>query len=96
MTSEPRQEQFGSSSELLKRLQERADDLDQLSIMVVNDLPMVGPKGQGLLAKNSCGVLKTCSGESIVINRNDLEILLNDGILQRMKIPISLVPREAR
>lgn len=89
-------ERFPSSQDLIKRLQERSDDFESVSIMVTNDLPLSGPQGQMLLARDCCCIIKSCSGESILIHREEFEKLLNDGILQRLKIPISLLPREAR
>lgn len=41
-------------------------------------------------------MIKLCNGESLLIHRDELATLLNDGILQRLNIPISLLPLEAR
>jgi hypothetical protein len=90
------EERFPTSDELLKRLQEKSDDIDAVTIMVVNDMPLIGPNGETRLAKNCCCIIKTCTGESIMVHRDEFQTLLNDGILQRMKIPISLLPLEAR
>lgn len=90
------QERFSSSEALIRQLQERSDDFEGVTMMVANDLFMTGPEGQRHLAKNCCCLIKTCTGESILIHREEFETLLNDGILQRLKIPISLVPFEAR
>jgi hypothetical protein len=64
--------------------------------MVANDMLLSGPQGENRFAKNCCCVIKTCTGESIMIHRDEFQVLLNDGILQRLKIPISLLPVEAR
>ena len=90
------QERFSTSEDLLKRLQERSDDFESVKVMVVNDLPVAGPQTQKRLLTNCCCIIKTCSGESIVMHREDFQILQNDGILQRLKIPISLIPLESR
>lgn len=89
-------EQFPNSEALLRRLQEKSDNFDSVTIMVTNDLLMSKPGARGHRLTNCCGVLKTCSGESIVIHRDDLEALLNDGILHRQRIPIKLLPQLAR
>ena len=94
--SEFPQERFSTSAELLKRLQERSDDFEGVTIMVTNDMPLTGPEGQRRLAKDCCSIIKLCNGESLLIHREELETLLNDGVLQRLRIPISLLPREAR
>ena len=71
MSNEFPQEQFPTAEELLKRLQERSDDFESVSLMVPNDLPIKGPQGQLVLAKDCCGLIKTCTGESIRIHRDD-------------------------
>jgi len=94
--SEFPEEQFSTSDQLLKRLQERSDDFEGVTIMVANDMPISGPDKQRKLAIDCCCMIKLCNGGSLLIHRDELETLLNDGILQRMKIPISLLPLEAR
>ena len=90
-------EQFPTSAELLKRLQERSDDFESVTIMVVNDMSLTGPPGtKPMLAKDCCGIIRTCTGESILIHREELQTLVNEGILQRLKIPITLLPQVAR
>lgn len=90
------EEGFSSFDDVIQRLRERSDDFERVSIMVANDLPLAGPEGQTALAKNCCSLIETVSGEPVLIHREALEALLNDGILQRLKIPVSLVPFEAR
>jgi hypothetical protein len=89
-------ERFRSSADLLKRLQEGSDDFDSVTIMVSNDMPMQNAEGRVEVAADCCSMIHTCNGGSFLIHREELEALLNDGILQRMKIPIKLLPREAR
>lgn len=86
-------DQFPNSEELLRHLQERSDDFESVQLMVPNDIPVVGPNGEQRLLKECCGIIKTCNGSPIAIHREEFEKLLNDGILQRLKIPISLVPQ---
>jgi predicted RNA-binding protein associated with RNAse of E/G family len=85
-------DRFATSEELIKRLKEQADDIDGLHIVVANHLPMVTPKGDMRLVNGCCSMIKLCTGESILIHRDELQNLLNDGILSRMKVPISLAP----
>lgn len=89
-------EEFTTSEQLLRRLQERSDDFEHITVMVVNDIPIKGPQGQGRLVKNCCALIKLCNGESLVIHRDEFEVLLNEGILQRLKIPLKLLPQIAR
>jgi transcriptional regulator of aromatic amino acid metabolism len=90
--SEFPEERFGTSAELLKLLRERSDDFDRVEMMVVNDLLLTGPEGQTKIAKNCCCTIRLCNGTRLLIHRDEFETLLNDGILQRLKIPISLTP----
>jgi hypothetical protein len=85
-------DRYPSAEELLKALQERADDFEKLTIQVPNELLLTGPRGQRKIAPNICGGIKMCSGKTLFIHREDMEILLNNGILQRLKIPVVLSP----
>eukprot|EP00913_Durusdinium_trenchii_P005645 g5263.t1 len=91
--SEFPQQEFDSTEALINYLKEHTDDYDALTIMVVNDFPMSGPRGESKLARNCCGIIKTCTGESKLVHREHLEELLNDGVLQRMRVPVSLLPQ---
>lgn len=92
MPDEFREESHASAEELLKALRERSDDFDCVTIHVPADLVLRGPHGQKKLAKDVCGGIKMCNGETLLIHRDDMEVLLNDGILQRMKIRVVLSP----
>jgi hypothetical protein len=96
MSDEFSSERFSTSEDLLRRLQEKSDDFESIKLMVTNDMPLMGPNGEKRLAKDCCAIIKTCNGQSILIHRDEFEALLNDGILQRLKIPVSLIPREDR
>jgi len=82
----------GDEKSLLAFLKEKTDDVTEVQVMVVNDLPMRHHDGRAKLMENCCGVIKTCSGETIVIHRQDLAALLNDGVFSRMRIQVRLVP----
>ncbi len=90
-SSEFESEEFDSVREIIERLLEKSDDFEGLELMVVNHLPLKGPNGEPAIARNACGLIKTC-GRSIALHREDLETLINTGIFSRMKIPIRLVP----
>lgn len=78
--------------ELLRELQERSDDIDSVTIQVANGVYMKGPQGQQTYSKNAGAFIRMCDGTSRLIHRDDAAELLNDGILNRMKIPIVLLP----
>lgn len=83
---------FATAAELLRALQERSDDFERVTIAVPNELLLTGPQGQRQVAANVCGSVALCDGRTLLIHREDLELLLNDGILSRLKIPVSLAP----
>ena len=85
-------DRFPSVEELLKMLRERADDFERVTIQVPNELLLTGPEGQHKIVQNICGEIKLCSGKTLLISREDMEVLLNSGILQRLNIQIFLSP----
>lgn len=85
-------QRFETAEQLVRELRERSDDIESITIAVPKEMLLSGPRGQGQRVANICGSIRLCSGASQLIHREDLERLLNDGILARMKIPISLVP----
>ena len=85
-------DRYPSAEELLKALLERADDFEQVTIQVPKELLLSGPLGQRKIGQNICGGIKLCSGKTLFMHREDMEILLNNGILQRLKLPIVLSP----
>ncbi len=90
--SEFEQKRFSSVDALLRDLQERSDDMDSMTIQVANGIHTVGPQGERQFHPNAGGFIRLCDGSHIMIHREDAEALLNDGILQRMKIPCRLLP----
>lgn len=91
-----RNQEFATDEEMVAFVTEHIDDIDKLDIMVVNDMMLEGPNGQKLLARDRCALLKLCSGQSLMIPTEVLQKVLDQGVLQRLRIPISLTPREAR
>lgn len=90
--SEFEQERFPSVEALLRELQERSDDFESVTIQVANGIHIVGPEGQKHFCRDAGAFIRMCDGSSRIIHREDMETLLNDGVLQRMKIPVVLLP----
>lgn len=90
--SEFESERFASVDELLSMLRERSDDFTEIRIQVPKDILLRGPRGETKVAADCCGSIHLCSGKSLLIHRQDLEILVNDGLLQRLRIPVRLTP----
>jgi len=85
-------DRYLTAEELLKALQERADDFDGVTIAVPEKMLLKGPQGRRIVVENVCGSISLCNGRKLLIHREDLEILLNNGIIQRLGIPISVSP----
>src|SRR5947209_6658421 len=82
-------EDFGSSENLLKHLQERSDDIEYVTIP---QSPYIERRKDGVtLGKSVVGMLvHFVGGDKWELSPHDAEILLNDGILKRMKIRIRI------
>lgn len=86
----PEDIRFDSSEALLRYLREKSDDVDRLTIAVPEGIQFSAPNGDKLIRRNAAAVLALCSGTQLVLHRDDLEKLLNDGLLNRMKIPVNV------
>jgi hypothetical protein len=81
---------FGGSAELLRHFQEKSEDIEKAVI------PQVSPLGLSYMNQHVSNVpgvgmiLYMIDGDRQMISREDAEILLNDGILSRMKVRIEL------
>lgn len=77
----------GSTSELVKHIQEQSDDIEKV-VIPQHPYIVMQPTGEqveaGLVIHLISGRLK------IIPNKEDAEAVLNDGILNRMKIRIEL------
>lgn len=69
-----------------------SDDMESVEIRVPAEILVVGPDGRRAQVKGSCGMIRLTDGSAKLIHREEMEVLLNEGILQRMKIPVRLVP----
>jgi hypothetical protein len=84
-------EQFGDSEELLAFLKEKSDDIEKAVIPQNPTLVIVDKQTRTALMEIEVGmVLHMSNGHCKYIGPHDAEILLNDGILNRMRIRIEL------
>ena len=83
---------FGSSNELLKYLREKCDDIDSISIPIHWGVEGTQPDGSKIITKDIGAVINYCNGTHKMIHRTDAENIINDGVLQRLEIPIRLTP----
>jgi hypothetical protein len=89
MASEPTSEDFGSSAALLEFLKEKSDDIERALIPQFPTLA-VTKHGQPIMELPVGMVLHMFDGHRKFITPVDAEMLLNDGILNRMRIKIEL------
>jgi hypothetical protein len=86
MSDAPEFEDFGSSAELLKFIQERSEDIERAEILCPG--LVLTYMGQPVAPLKDFAIMLHMSDKRRMIVREDAEILLNDGILNRMKIRI--------
>jgi hypothetical protein len=80
---------FGDSQGVLRYIQEKSDDIEKVVIPLYPFGQLFDngvPTGEFL---RDIGLVVHCvQGNQILIDRADAEVILNDGILNRMKIKI--------
>lgn len=84
--------QFQSPEEMMAFLSERSDDMNGISIYVPEAMPFVGPQGQQARISGVAAILRMADGSRHLIHFADLQMLLNDGLLNRMRVPIEVTP----
>ena len=94
MDEEPENYEFATREEILAYLREHCDDIDSVVIPVQPGIDIAGPDGQRRRVMNVGAILKTCGGGRKAIHREDAAMLINDGVLQRLKIKCVLDPLE--
>ena len=86
MAKRPEDREFKSDSELLEYLREHVEDIENVVIPVQEGIDFISPSGQRDRRKRVGAWIKLRSGGSLAIHREDAAMLINDGVLQRMKI----------
>lgn len=84
---------FGSSEELLRYIQEKSDDIERVVIIPPGAVVTYMGVPQAPIEEFKA-MLYLCNGERKVIGTTDAEILLNDGILNRMKLKIEFLKKK--
>lgn len=93
MSEKPEDRMFNTSEELLQYLREHSDDIEGVTIPVLEGVDFVNQRdGQRIRRTNVGAIVEVVSGRSFVISREDAEMLINDGVLQRMRIKCVLSP----
>ena len=91
MSESPEMRRFRSSEELMAYLRETSDDMVSVTIPVQPKVDIIDPQGKRERVVRDVGaIIATSSGRSLLFHREDMQMLLNDGLLVRMKIPCIL------
>ena len=85
----PQLEDFGSTEALLKEIQERSDDIEKAVILPPGFVFTYLGQAKSLPLKQF-GLVLHFANERKVIFGDDVAVVLNDGILNRMRIQIEL------
>jgi hypothetical protein len=86
---------FESSELLFQYFRDHADDVESVIIPVQDGMMLVGPQGQQHYAKGCGAMIKMVDGTSRLIHREEAETLINDGLLQRLRVKCKLFPLTA-
>lgn len=88
----PIAEDFGNSENLLKFFKDRADDIESVSI-TPGPTVTITHMGQPYGNISGVGMIVNMTDKRRLIKREDAELLLNDGLLNRLRIRIELFGR---
>jgi len=83
-------EDFGSSEDALRYIQEKSEDIEKAVIPQTPTLVFSEPGKPGREFEVGM-VLHMINGHKKIVHPVDAELVLNDGILNRMCIPIKLI-----
>jgi hypothetical protein len=92
MSDVPEDRQFKSAEEMLRFLKEHVDDIENVVIPVQEAVEVRGPQGERRVTNGVGAWIKLCGGNSMMISRDDAAMLINDGVLQRLRIKCVLDP----
>jgi len=82
---------FESDEEALQFLRERSDDVEGVLIPIAEVVSGKSPDGRRSDLRSAGAILTLCSGKKIAIHPEQAVAVLNDGILTRLRIPISMM-----
>ena len=86
----------GTPDELLDYLREHSDDIERVDVVVAGQLSLTNGEGSFVSVPGACCVVRGVAGNAFMLAREDLQDLLNAGVLQRLRIPVRLIDGEAQ
>lgn len=90
MSDHPKDKKIMTSEALMDYLRERVNDIDHVVIPVQVVTRVRAPNRSSEVWSNVGALIKLTSGEFAAISCDDAEMLINDGVLQKMKIKCKL------
>jgi hypothetical protein len=85
------EQRFHNSDEVLRFVQERSDDIEKVVIPQHPFISVFDPKNPVEATEVPAGMVLHLIGDDFrIIHPKDAELILNDGILNRMRIKIEL------
>jgi hypothetical protein len=85
------EDDFGSSESVLRDIQERSDDIEKAVIPQSSVITVYDPNNHLDAEEVEAGMFRhMVEGNLKIVHPKDAELILNDGILNRMKIKIEL------
>lgn len=91
MSDKPKEEHFDDPAAFIKEIQERSDDIEKV-VIYPPGFSLVNAKGQRAshAIPQMIMLLHKVNGETLIVGAESAEHILNDGILNRMRIKIQL------
>ena len=83
------QQDFGSSEEALRYIQEKSEDIEKAVIPQMPSVVLSGPDARSTEVEAGL-ILHMINGHKKIVHPFDAELVLNDDILNRMRIKIEL------
>jgi hypothetical protein len=61
----------------------------------MSNVRLSSPEGAPRALRGTAGHISTADGQGLLLNREHLEELLNDGLLNRLRVRVHLLPLES-
>jgi hypothetical protein len=87
----PENQSFNSPDDLIRHVKSRADDIEAVWIVFDNAIQIRGIDGIKTVKLNVAGVITYCASPATMYHAVDLERLLNDEGIRRLRIPFRLL-----
>jgi hypothetical protein len=80
-----------SSEKLLRSIKDRIDDVDAIWIVFDNAITARSQNGFARIITNVAGIVLFCDKSTLLLHPHDLESLLNDPVVRKLRNPFRLL-----